>query len=91
VADAAVVGIADGERRRIILAPAAAVQLEHLFGGKGRPAECTGDIGIVDASFDRGEIPFLGRPQADNAVAERWVRDRERHQALTMLAKARSC
>jgi hypothetical protein len=32
----------------------------------------------VDTTLDRRDVPLLGRPKVDEAVAKWWIRNRER-------------
>jgi hypothetical protein len=76
--DTASAGVADREGRCLASIPSAAIQLKQLLGGHRRATERADHIGVMDTSLDRREILLLGRPQADEAVAKWWIRNRER-------------
>jgi hypothetical protein len=76
--DTAPGGVADREGCGLAPVPSAAVQLEQLLGRSDRATEGTDYIGIMDSALDRREIPFVRRPQADDAVGKWRIRNRER-------------
>jgi hypothetical protein len=76
--DAASSGVADREGRCLASIPSPAVQLKHLLGGHGRTTEPTDHVWVVDTTLDRRDVPLLGRPKVDEAVAKWWIRNRER-------------